>query len=93
MNNYNTDSVAKICRAAQNGKASAVEVVCDKKMYDYGGCPYPEGIIESNFAVGFNHDKIEEVIHLGYVDEDAKKLKQALLDSENEIKEKFAESE
>ncbi|MBQ8847980.1 MAG: DUF561 domain-containing protein [Candidatus Gastranaerophilales bacterium] len=34
MNNYNTDSVAKICRAAQNGKASAVEVVCDKKMYD-----------------------------------------------------------
>lgn len=65
----------------------------EKKMYDYGGCPYPEGIIESNFAVGFNHDKIEEVIHLGYVDEDAKKLKQALLDSENEIKEKFAESE
>ena len=65
----------------------------EKKMYDYGGCPYPEGIIESNFAVGFNHDKIEKVIHLGYVDEDAKKLKQALLDSENEIKEKFAESE
>ncbi len=64
----------------------------DKVMYDYGGCPYPEGIIESNFAVGFNHDKIDKVIHVGYTDDEGRELKQALLDSEEEIKEKFKES-
>ena len=62
----------------------------EKKMYDYGGCPYPEGIIESNYAIGFDHEKIEEVVHLGYSDEDCKNLNQALIDSETEIKEKFA---
>lgn len=65
----------------------------EKKMYDYGGCPYPEGIIESNFAVGFDHEKIEKVIHMGYTDDEGKDLNKALLDSEKEIKEKFAESE
>ena len=65
----------------------------EKKIYDYGGCPYPEGIIESNYAIGFDHEKIEEVVHLGYSDEDCKNLNQALIDSETEIKEKFAESE
>lgn len=65
----------------------------DKKMYDYGGCPYPEGIIESNFAVGFDHSKIEKVIHMGYTDDESKALNQALLDSEKEIKEKFAEAQ
>lgn len=33
-NNFNLDSVAKICRAAQAGKASAVEIASDKAVYD-----------------------------------------------------------
>ena len=64
----------------------------DKVMYDYGACPYPEGIIESNFAVGFNHDKIDKVIHMGYLDEEGKDLNKVLLESEDEIKAKFEES-
>lgn len=64
-----------------------------KKMYDYGGCPYPEGIVESNYAVGFDHDKIEKVIHLGYSDEEEKELNKLLLNSETELKNKFANEE
>ena len=61
----------------------------EKKMFDYGGCPYPEGIIESNFAVGFDHEKIEKVFHIGYEDEEAKALNKLLKESEKQLKDKF----
>lgn len=50
----------------------------EQKMYDYGGCPYPAGIIESSYAVGFNHDQIEKVVHMGHVDEEQKELNEIL---------------
>ncbi len=34
INNYNLDNVASVCRAAQKGHASAVDIACDKKVYD-----------------------------------------------------------
>lgn len=34
IDNYNLDSIASICRAAQKGHASAVDIACDKKIYD-----------------------------------------------------------
>ena len=34
MNNYNPEQVAKICRAAQNAKASAVEIASRKELYN-----------------------------------------------------------
>ncbi len=50
----------------------------EQKMYDYGGCPYPAGIIESKFAVGFNHDQIKEIVHMGHVDDEQKQLSEIL---------------
>lgn len=61
----------------------------EKKIFDYGGCPYPEGIVESNFAVGFNHDKIDKVLHVGYEDEESKALNKLLKDSEKQLRETF----
>ena len=46
----------------------------EQKMFDYGGCPYPAGIIESSYAVGFNHEQIEKIVHMGHVDEEQKEL-------------------
>ena len=63
----------------------------DKKMFDYGGCTYPEGVIESNYTVGFNHNEIDKVIHLGYIDDEQKTLNKTLLDSEEELKKKIKE--
>lgn len=36
------------------------------KMFDYGACLYPEGIINSDQILGFNHDKIEKICYMGY---------------------------
>jgi len=33
INNYNLDNVAKVCRAAQMGHASAVDIAADKEVY------------------------------------------------------------
>ena len=46
----------------------------EQKMFDYGGCPYPVGIIESNCAIGFNHDQIDRIVHMGHIDDEHKEL-------------------
>ncbi len=48
------------------------------KMYEYGGCVYPEGILDSNMACAFNHDQIEKIIYLGYESEQQKELSKIL---------------
>jgi hypothetical protein len=63
----------------------------DDRIFDYGGCPYPIGLVDPNSSFAFNHDDIEKVVHLGYVDEDHKKLSKTLTDTEKEIKEKIKE--
>ena len=44
------------------------------EMFEYGACPYPTGIIDSKYAVGFNHEQIAEIIYLGHVDEEQKEF-------------------
>ena len=34
IDNYNTENVAKVCRAAQAGHASAVDIACSKEIYE-----------------------------------------------------------
>lgn len=36
------------------------------KIWDYSGCPYPEGLITTNEAFAFNHDQIEKICYMGY---------------------------
>ena len=36
------------------------------KIFDYRGCPYPEGIIISEGSALFDHAQIDEVIHMGF---------------------------
>ncbi len=44
------------------------------KLFDYIGCLYPEGVISSDKNLLFNHDQIDKVFSLGYVDEEQKQL-------------------
>jgi len=50
-----------------------------EKIYDYVGCLYPEGIINSEQNLLFDHDKISEIFYMGYGDKEwieaEKKLK------------------
>ena len=38
------------------------------KMYDYQGCPYPEGLLLKSRLVSFNHNDVEKIDFLGYKD-------------------------
>ncbi len=41
----------------------------DKTIYDYCGCPYPQGFISPEKTAIFNHDMIERIISVGLQNE------------------------
>ena len=59
------------------------------KMYEYGGCIYPEGILDSNMACAFNHGQIEKIIYLGYESEQQKELSKILNAGYEAYKDKY----
>lgn len=60
----------------------------NKKIFDYSGCIYPEGVISSNKVLLFNHDQIAQIYYLGYADEEEKKFKEKLKSVIDKLKEK-----
>ncbi len=48
------------------------------KMFDYSGCMYPEGVLSSDQTALFNHDQIDKIYYMGYVDDEEKKFKSTL---------------
>jgi hypothetical protein len=38
------------------------------KVYDYRGCPYPEGVLDSKISVLFDIEQIDKVIYEGLRD-------------------------
>lgn len=50
----------------------------EKKMFDYGGYPYPVGMLETSYSLGFNHDQIDKVVHMGHVDNEYKELNELM---------------
>ena len=44
------------------------------KMFDYMGCLYPEGVISSDKNLLFNHDQIDKIFYMGYVDDEQRQL-------------------
>lgn len=42
------------------------------KIFDYSGCLYPEGIIETNKTFLFDHQQIEKVYHIGFIDKESR---------------------
>ncbi len=42
------------------------EEITKNTIFDYGGCPFPEGLVNSNLTIVFNHETIGEVIYPGY---------------------------
>lgn len=56
----------------------AVEENNRDKMWDYTGCIYPEGYMDSKTSCLFDHDKIKEVFFIGYQDDEEKSFKDRL---------------
>lgn len=57
------------------------------EMYDYCGCPYPEGVYTMEEILLFNHDDIYKIFYLGYSDEEEVEFKKQLNDVMKQIKE------
>ncbi len=60
-----------------------------REMYDYGGCTFPEGVIDSKVGLGFNHSQIAEVVHMGLEDDDYHELNKTLQEYGDTFKEEF----
>ena len=50
----------------------------DNKVYDYNACTYPEGVLDADRTLAFNHDKIKEVNHMGLVDDEYRNYNEQL---------------
>lgn len=44
----------------------------EPKMYDYLGCFFPEGYINQDYSFVFNHEDIEEILFIGFINEEEK---------------------
>jgi len=44
-----------------------------QKIWDYTGCMYPEGILDSSTTCLFDHEQIQKVYHLGLAEDDEEK--------------------
>lgn len=54
------------------------------KIYDYTGCLYPEGIINTEKNLVFNHEQIETILFVGYENEEQKEFNQKLKETMTE---------
>ena len=50
------------------------EVDLTNQVFDYGGCFYPEGMVQSDRMFAFNSNQIKEVCFVGYQTELQKKM-------------------
>ena len=64
-------------RVMINGFCTMAEGKKDE-VWDYSGCPFPEGMISSKQVLLFDHEQITEVCHMGLVDAEEKEFKKEL---------------
>ena len=67
----------------KNGKKRLMITSCyiltdDNREFDYNGCLYLEGLVSRDEIYFFNHNDIEKIFAIGFIDEEEKKYKDAL---------------
>ena len=55
-----------------------IKKIDDEKVYDYTGCLYPEGMIDSQKNLLFNHEDIFRIYAIGYSDDEEKAFKEMI---------------
>ena len=61
-------------------------------MFDYTGVMYPEGMLNSQQSLVFNHKQIKKVFAIGYSDQEEKDFKKELLKTLNSELDKAIDS-
>jgi hypothetical protein len=49
-----------------------------EKVFDYSGCIFPEGFYSYNEVCVFDHSQIQEIFHMGLVNDEEKNFKEEL---------------
>jgi len=52
-----------------------------EEMYDYCGCVFPEGVLSSDETYVFDHNQIQDVLFIGYENDEQKSFKESLTDT------------
>ena len=52
----------------------------EAKIWDYSGCIYPEGFLNSEQICLFDHSQIVRIDHMGLIDDEEKKFRRELDD-------------
>ena len=58
----------------------------EKKIWDYCGCLYPEGMLVSTSNYLFDHSQIEEIHFMGLIDDEEEEFRNKLSEAVKEIK-------
>ena len=58
----------------------------EAKIWDYAGCPYPEGLVTTNQTFGFNHENIKKICYMGYETEAHEKISELAKQEVNKIR-------
>ena len=58
----------------------------DNKVYDYSGCMYPEGILDTKQMYLFDNEDIDKLYYVGMQDEDEFKMRAQIEQAVNERK-------
>lgn len=53
---------------------ATIDINKKDKMFDYCGCLYPMGVLSTDQNFLFDHEQIEKIYSLGYVDDEAKEF-------------------
>lgn len=56
-----------------------------EKIFDYSGCPYPEGFLDYNQVCVFDHEQIDTLFFKGFVDEEQRAFSAEIKDRIAEI--------
>lgn len=62
-------------------------LVKETKMFDYGACAYPEGLITSDQLFAFNHDQIGKICYMGYESDEQKEFNKYMHEHSEKTKE------
>ena len=65
----------------------SVEYNNSVKLCDYSGCVYPEGLLQKNSIVSFNHEDIKSVDFMGYENDDFDVLNKKLNGTKEDVEE------
>ncbi len=58
----------------------------DDTLYDYVGVIYPEGMVDSDNMFFFNRDAVEQVLFIGFQDEEEIRFRSDVLEQLGELK-------